>query len=248
MRRGSNLTWYTQDTGNISCGPNGEIDFGINRLGLITVYAKDIGNLPIWQQQIWAAFNTPPEGGISKELHDSQIKAEPTSTLAPENFIDSVIKDLDNEFVKNFGFKAFRGHLSVKEILPAIHRFRAIDNKGLFSLAKDIARVIVDDFNVEEIQKNVAPPKGTKWGSLKTIENLLAMQVPKENARKILSPIVGIYQLRHGDAHLPSSDIDNSFILIGVDRNSPYIYQGFQMLYACVDHLHIILRLMEKWK
>jgi len=85
--RGSFLNWYTRDTGSVSCAPNGGIHFGVNDLGLITVYAKDVGYLPEWQQQIWAGFNIAPEGGISKELHAAQVKAEPASTLAPEAFI-----------------------------------------------------------------------------------------------------------------------------------------------------------------
>lgn len=68
--RGSFLNWYTKDTGSVSCAPNGGIHFGVNDLGLITVYAKDVGYLPAWQQQIWAGFNIAPEGGVSKELHD----------------------------------------------------------------------------------------------------------------------------------------------------------------------------------
>lgn len=246
--RGSSLIWYTRDTGSISCSPAWGIHFGINDLGIITVYAKDIGKLPIWQQQIWAGFNISPEGGISKELHDSQIKAEPASTLAPEDFFGSVINDLNNEFTKQFGFKLFREHQSIREILPSINRFRAIDNKGLFSLAKDIARVIIDDINIEEIQKIAIPPKGTKLGSIKSLENLLRIKIKEDYARKILSPIVGIYELRHGDAHLPSSNIIESFKLVGVDSNSPHVIQGFQMLYACVDHLHMILAVIKKWK
>ena len=248
LRRGSHLIWYTQNTGSISCGSNGGIHFGLNDLGLITVYAKDIGYLPTWQQQIWAGFNTAPEGGISKELHDSQIKACPAETLAPENFLESVINDLDKEFNHQFGFNIFRGHQSKTQILDSINRFRAIDEKGLFSLAKDIARVIFDDINIEDLQKIIIPPKGVKWGSLKTLENLLATLVPKENARVIMSPLVGIYELRHGDAHLPSSEINKSFDLIEIDRNSPFINQGFQLLYTCVDHLHLILRLIEQMK
>ena len=82
---------------------------------------------------------------------------------------------------------------------------------------------------------------------MKTIENLLALKIPSENARKILSPIVGVYELRHGDAHLPSSDIENSFRLIQIDRSLPHVTQGYQMIYACVDNLYIILRILEKW-
>lgn len=243
--RGSFLNWDTRDTGKISCGPNGGIHFGVNSLGLITVYAKDIGYLPIWQQQIWAGFNVSPEGGISTELHDSQIKAEPAETLAPENFIQSVLNDLNEVSLDKFGCKIFRGHKSIKEILPSIHRFRAFNEKGLFSLAKDIARIIIDDINTEELQKIVIPQKGTKWGSLKTIENLLAQKIPKESARHILSPLVGIYELRHGDAHLPSSNIESSFKLINIDRTLPEIQQGYELLFACVNHLHLILNILQ---
>lgn len=245
--RGSFLNWHTKDTGSISCAPNGGVHFGVNDLGLITVYAKDVGYLPKWQQQIWAGFNIAPEGGISKELHASQVKAEPVSTLAPEAFIERVIKEINEEAKKQLDIRFFRGHHSVNEIIKSINRFRAIDERGLFSLAKDIARIIVDDIDIESIQKIAIPPKNTKWGSLKTIENLLAIKIPSEDAREILSPIVGVYELRHGDAHLPSSDIENSFGLIQIDRSLPYVTQGYQMIYTCVDNLHVILRIIEKW-
>ena len=246
-KRGGFLKWYTKNTGSISCAPAYGIHFGMNDLGLITVYAKDIGRLPIWQQQIWVGYNIPPEGGISKELYDSQVKAEPASTLAPEDFIEKVINQINEVSKQNLNTDFFRGHSSINEIIDSINRFRAVDDKGLFSLAKDIARIIVDDINIESLQKIAIPPKKTKWGSLKTVENLLAIKTPKENARKILSPFVGVYELRHGDAHLPSSEIENSFKLIPVDRNLPSIIQGYQMIFACVDNLHLILSIISKW-
>lgn len=247
-RRGSFLNWYTKDTGSVSCAPACGVHFGVNELGLITVYAKDIGRLPLWQQQIWAGNNISPEGGISKELHDSQIKAEPASSLAPENFIESVIGDLNTVTLKQFGVNMFRGHSSIKEIIPTINRFRATNENGLYSLAKDIARILADDINIEELQKIAIPPKGTKWGSLKTVENLLALKISKDAAREILRPLVGVYELRHGDAHLPSSDIEDAYKLIGIDRESPYVLQGYQMIYSCVDNLHKILWIIERWK
>jgi hypothetical protein len=245
--RGGFLNWYTRDTGSVSCAPNGGIHFGVNNLGLITVYAKDVGYLPKWQQQIWAGFNIAPEGGISKELHASQVKAEPASTLAPESFIEKVINEINEEAKKKLNIRFFRGHHSVNDIIKSINRFRAIDEEGLLSLAKDIARIIVDDVDIESIQKIAIPPKNIKWGSLKTIENLLAIKIRKEEARNILSPFVGVYELRNGDAHLPSCDIKNSFNLIQIDRNLPLVIQGYQMIYACVDNLHVILRILENW-
>lgn len=246
-KRGSSLTWYTKDTGIISCSPSWGVHFGVNDLGLITVYAKDIGKLPLWQQQLWVGFNVAPEGGISKELYDSQVKAEPASTKAPEAFFERVINEINQASLKQLNIQFFRGHQSISNIIKSINRFKAVDNNGLFTLAKDIARIIVDDIDVEAIQKIVIPPKGTQWGSLKTIENLLAKKIPKENARQITSPLVGVYELRHGDAHLPSSEIEKAFDLVKIDRNLPYVIQGYQMLFACVNNLHIILSIIDNW-
>ena len=246
-KRNSFLKWYTKDTGSVACAPSWGVHFGVNDLGLITAYAKDVCTLPLWQQQIWAAHNIPPEGGISKELHDSQVKAEPAQTLSPEAFLERAMKEINVAAMDNLGARFFRGHSSVDEILGTIHRFRAIDEKGLFSLAKDIARIIVDDIDVESLQKIAIPPKKVKWGSLKTVENLLSKKIPKEDARQVLSPFVGIYELRHGDAHLPSSDIEASFKLIELDRSLPFVIQGYQMIFACVDNLHLILRIIQQW-
>ena len=107
--------------------------------------------------------------------------------------------------------------------------------------------LIADDIDIESLQKIAIPPKGTKWGSLKTIENLLALKIPRESARQITSPLVGVYELRHGDAHLPSSEIESAFNLIKIDRSLPSVIQGYQMLFACVDNLHIILGIIDNW-
>lgn len=246
-KRGSSLNWYTKDTGSVSCAPAWDVHFGLNDLGLINVYAEDIGNLPLWQQQIWAGYNIAPEGGISRELYASQVKAEPVSTNAPEAFFENIINDINESSKRQFKVPFFRGHQAVNDIINSVNRFRAVDEKGLFSLAKDIARIIADDIDIESLQQIVPPPKGTKWGSLKTIENLLSLKIPNEDARQITSPLVGVYELRHGDAHLPSSEIEKSFSLIKIDRSLPTITQGYQILFACVEHLHIILDIINKW-
>ena len=81
-RRGGSLAWYTGDTGAVSCSPDCS-NFGINRLSLVNVYAKDVVLLPEWQQRIWAGHNVGPEGGVSEELLASQVRAEPARTQAP---------------------------------------------------------------------------------------------------------------------------------------------------------------------
>ena len=59
----------------------------------------------------------------------------------------------------------------------------------------------------------------------------------------MVGPLVGLYELRHADAHLPSSDLDGAFALAGVDRSSPWVFQGLQLLDACVSSLDEISRI-----
>ncbi len=245
--RGGFLKWYTKNTGSISCAPAYGVHFGVNDLGLIIVYAEDVAKLPIWQQQNWVVHNIAPDGGLPEELYEAQVKAKPALTSAPENYIAKVIDDINEVSLEELNLKFFRGHNSVEEILETIHRFRAVDDKGLFSLAKDIARVIVDDIDVDAINKFAAPPSKGKLGSLKTVQNLLAIKIGAIEARKLLSPLVGVYELRHGDAHLPGSEIENSFKLIDIDRSKPTIIQGYQLIHMCVTHLHYIQQILMFW-
>jgi hypothetical protein len=76
---------------------------------------------------------------------------------------------------------------------------------------------------------------------------LLASKIGSEKARAILTPLVGIYDLRLGDAHLPSSKIDDAFMLVGIDQTALTVFQGYQLLYACVSSFYRIADVLKDW-
>lgn len=244
-RRGGSLQWYTRDTGAVGCSPGYNVHFGINKLGLINVYAKDIALLPEWQQRIWVGYNVSPDGKVSKELLASQVKAIPANTKAPEPFLSKGIDLLNHITSEKFGFDLLREHQQKSQLLSICHRFRSIDVSGFLSLAKDLARLTADSIDAAALQNIVKPPKGTKWGSLKSLENVLAKYVEPEKARLLLSPLVGIYELRHADAHLPSSELKESFGLVRVDDSMPFVFQGYMLLHACVSSLYGIAKVID---
>lgn len=237
QRRGGHLQWYTQDTGRVMCSPNDDIHFGVNDLGLVNVYAKDIALLPEWQQRIWVGYNVTPEGGVSEELLASQMEARPADTQAPEEFLPKAIERLKQISMRVHGIRIFRDHDQYDKLLAVSHRFRAVDQTGLFALAKDIARLTADSIDTAAIHSKIALPVGEKWGSLKSLEHLVARHVEPKLARSHLGPLVGIYELRHADAHLPSSSLEETLDLIGLDSGVPFVLQGFALLHACVSSL-----------
>jgi len=161
--RGGHLSWYTQGTGSVACSPDDGVHFGINSIGLINVYAKDIALLPEWQQRIWAGFNVTPEGGVSEELLASQMRAIPAETTAPEVRLIKALRHMDESFHGKRGRALLRQHPELQGIQGRIHRFRSNDQKGLFALAKDIARLTADSIDISALQEIVVSPKGEKW-------------------------------------------------------------------------------------
>lgn len=246
-RRGGKLSFYTQQTGAVACSYGSGVHFGVNELGYVNVYAKDVGLLPEWQQQIWAGYNITPEGGVSAELLASQVRAKPANTQAPEVFLIKAIEEANKLSVEKLGIKIFREHEAVPDLLTKTHRFRAVDEVSLYALAKDLARLIADNLDADAMQTIVPPPKKTKWGSLKSLENLLASKYDREFIRKMTAALVGVYELRHADAHLPSSKIEEAFKLIDIDRSQPVVHQGCQMLHQVVSSIYGVVEGLKRW-
>jgi hypothetical protein len=249
-RRGVNWRWYTRDTGGVEVSYGYNVHFGLNARGLINVYAADIGKLPEWQRRIWQGFNVSPEGGVSSELLDAQQRVQPADTHAPESDLEEWRQIVNEQFRKRFGVPLFRDHGLESQLVNSLHRFRALDQPGVFSLAKDITRYFSDSINVSELQKIAPPNKNSDGtGSLKSLERVLATIVDADRARKALSLMVGIYELRLADAHIQSSQIDDAFKLARVDKSDPPLKQGLQMLnnvMATLQRLYLILETTEE--
>lgn len=246
-RRSGTFAWYTMNTGGVGLSGARLLHFGINKVGLINVYAYDIASLPHWQQQIWVGYNVVPEGGVSEELLAAQMRAEPANTHAPEDDLPKIMEALDDVFGSAIGAPLFRPHPESQTILGRISRFRALSPGGLFALAKDLSRVIADQIDVAALQKVVPPPKEEKWASLKSLEKYLASMVDADRARKLLGPLAGAYDLRLSDAHMPKAELDNAYRLVRVNPTDISIAQGFNLIASVASALIAIFRLMQQY-
>jgi hypothetical protein len=235
--RGAGLNWYSRNSGSVKCSPDYETHFGINRGGYINVYAYDVARLPQWQQRIWFGYNVAPDGPVSEELMASQMGAGPAGTRAPERLLAELIGRLDELFEQRHGSPLFRPHRDKDDVLRRIHRFRALTPSGLLSLAKDVARVTADSIDIALLRKLLQPRPEQPLGSLKLLQALLGKTTGDDAAaRQALGPLVGIYDLRLGDAHLASSAIGDAYVLVGIDTGAQPIAQALTLLdQACVS-------------
>jgi hypothetical protein len=245
-RRGGGLEWYSRDTGGIWSVAKESVVFGVNKVGLLNVYSKDIAMMPDWQQRIWAGHNIPPEGGVSEELLVSQGVGKPADSTAPEDALVAAFLDLRGQFSEFFKVDLVPQVKKIEEILARCHRFRAVDQLGLLELAKDLARVTADAFDATALNRLASTPKNEQRGSLKALELLLAKAIGQEPAHVMLGPLVGIYELRHADAHLPSSDIQPALDLAGVSSDLPFVIRGTQILANCGASLSAIAEAVRR--
>lgn len=228
--RGFSLEWYTAETGSIKSTSGYSIHFGINASDLITIYAYDIARLPAWEQHIWAAQNVVPDGKVSSELLDLQVKAQPASTHAGEELLFEVMAMLENGFREVFYVQLFTHDINRLEAMKHISRFASKDQTSLLRLAKELVRIFSDRLDVRELRKLSTHSDKDKLRSNKLLEDVLAQKAGPEKARKVFGPIAGAYDMRVGDAHPTSSKIGDALKLAGIDDSNSFLRQGEQLI------------------
>lgn len=203
--RGFSLKWYTAETGGIQSTSGYSTHFGINSSDLITIYAYEVARLPAWEQHIWAAQNVVPDGKVSNELLDSQVKVQPASTHAVEELLFKVMSMLAGGFRQKFNVALYSHDLDHLEAMKQISRFASKDQASLLRLAKELVRVFSDRLDVRELRKLSTHSNKEKLASNKLLQDVLAQKVGADKAREVFGPIVGAYDMRVGDAHPTSS-------------------------------------------
>lgn len=227
--RGFSLDWYTGDTGGIRSTSGCVVHFGINSSDLITVYAYDVARLPGWEQQIWAAHNVVPDGKVSSELLEAQVKAQPARTHAVEDRLFKVMGMLEEGFGEELNTTLFT-HDVEAATKQHISRFASKDQASLLRLAKELVRVFSDRLNIRELRKLSTHADKEKLGSNKLLQDILAQKVGAEKARQVFGSIVGAYDMRVGDAHPTGSKISEAIKLAGIDEEKSFLRQGEQLI------------------
>jgi hypothetical protein len=222
------LSWYSEDTGNVGGAWNRSVHFGVNSIGLINVFAKDIGLLREIDKRTWANHNVSPEGKVSAELLMSQMEAHPADTDAPEAAFSRLSEQLQEVSQSKLGGELLRHHASLGEISKKIHRFQASSLDGFYTLCKEITRFLIERIDIDLLKKLKAEPEAN-LGSLKRLARILTAL--GYDGRKMLTVLAGVYDLRLADAHLPSNDdIEHAMGLVGIDYDQLRLNAGKQLI------------------
>lgn len=211
------LEWHTQDTGSIGPAQNRTIHFGVNSVGLINGLAYKIGALPEWAQRIWSGFNVAPEGGLSEELHASQNLASPARSLAPEVMLWANLKAIQQLSLDRIGQIFFAELPTERNFFRRIHRFHEESFQRVCHLAKELIKIVVEPIEIDAVNTllgSKAASLNKQLRSIKRLENWFTAH--GEDGRKITGPLVGINDLRQGDAHSGESTARAALKILGI--------------------------------
>lgn len=242
--KNTKLIFCTRETGIIECTYGYNVYFGVNDLGKINIFSEDIAMLPTWIQKKFSGFNITPEGGISKELYQIEINMEEVSTPPLEEDFKHLYFSLNKLFNKKYNINLFNRHEDTQKLIKSVHRFKAYNDEGVFKLAKEISRVIVETINLKEIKK-LLNSKDKEIKSIKAIQKILETLVDEKKAKETLTSLVAIYELRHGDAHLPGNNILEAFNLINIDEEMLPIKKGEVLIHLCCKMMIEIRQVIE---
>lgn len=238
-RRGSHINWYTSETGTLSGSPDDGVHFGVNKLGHINALAYDVARLSVWERRIWASKNILPDGGVSGELMKAQMECNPAGTKSAEYLLKYSVEWLQECCEGKYGENIVDDHFEIKSIEKNLHRFRALDEEGLRRLGKDVTKLTIERLNKKTLQK-ILGLRNSKFGTLKLLEALLAKVTDEAFAKNHMAPLFGVYDLRGSDAHLASSDIEEAYTRIGIDRSEPFVIQGEMLIKSVADTIGVI--------
>lgn len=241
--RGFHLGWLSAQTGGLG-GTGRGLHFGINQLGLINVFAKDVGRLAPWEQRIWSAHNVPPEGGVSRELFAAQMEVRPPATKAPETELPDVLDLVEARVSAALGAPLLRANDATVGLIARVHRFRAADDEGLLLLARDLAKLFAERVDVDPIHRRLALKANEKKpGSLKSLERLAATKIGADDARTLMAPLFGVQDLRGAAAHLGDDLVPGAIADARVDPQAPATEQGRMLIASFVETLTALANL-----
>ena len=242
-RPNSFIKWYTEDTGKLGTSILHVVHFGMNEIGLININIGDLVNMHESQLKIWSSFNLTPDGKASKELMMSQVSAKSAKTFSPERDLYESIIYFNMVFQNVYGEILFTDHTIMKDYWRKVNRFQSCSKEGLLLLCKELTRYVIERINIDLLKK-IRPDDPKDIGSIKRLERLLNEY--KYKGRELTAPFVGIYELRHADAHLPSENLDDSYKLAEVDFTLPFPIIGKKLIKTIADRVLIIADIIKQ--
>ena len=201
-------------------GDRGDVDVGINSLGLVTAFAPDIGQLPAEEQSYWASFSSYPSGEVCEELFQTRMQCNPPLSPCTTELIREARDCLAEVVRSRFAVELFDANEPTEReramlgVGPLANEFSEVA-----TLAKILYKWIFETMSITALRSvchSLGQEPDNKLRQIKLLEkSLVLLGLSFEESRSLTAPFAGLNDLRIGDAHIGSIDIEASMTLMG---------------------------------
>ena len=180
------------------------IDVGINSVGLVNAFARDLAKQSQAEQQYWSSFSCLPSGEICEELFQTRMQQNPPRPSGTVDLVSAAIKALNSSYTSRFGEQVHAAVYPDRKVLARLGVGPLEENwEELAELAKDLYAWVVEGLRISSLRKPLASSYENDWKQIKLIETLasVALGCAEADVEAIGGPLRGLNTLRVKHAH-----------------------------------------------
>jgi hypothetical protein len=219
---------YSVEDSYLRCGSLWVLRLDNNHERYVVVFLGDLGQiLPYQEQQYWASFNVPPDGGISRVYYQRSIMGEFADPESADLLFKQHFESFQRSWFEKFEWYLFQPlekgdqHLFASLHLPLTNDQAEFDNQTLA-----IAKILIDSLNEKELARQVTKLPADAKGITK-FQKFLESQNLKDSA-SVISFLRNLWDLRStGIGHRKGENYQKAAAVFGIgQRDLGTVFDG----------------------
>lgn len=221
-------------------GSHSGIQLGINEIGLVSAFWKDLADLTIKEQSYWASFSCIPEGRVCHEMFETIVQQNPPFSPSVPELFETAREKFSRSFEVKFKIAIFSEHSPNERELQRLSvgpLHQGFDE--VLDLSKLLYGWLIETMSLETLRKAIGKPVNKEFRQIRLLEELLVSlgKTPIE-ARKLTAPLAALNELRVSAAHIGSSKLQPAFEILGEPRVPAKPRVAWDYI---VNHVHSVL-------
>lgn len=203
------LDLFSETYGNISCGDEWIVSFGVNKSNKVILWLGDIDKLPDNEKYYLRSENTESDHDIQSEFYDAQIDVQ-FSDASKLSTIFHLRKELNDSVLQKLSFDLYKLEGEVGEVISNLNRPIFWEDRHVGPVIESFNRVFVESINNNAIKADTKLANGAadtkNKASLKMFQLWLEERLGCENTGDLMCPFYVLNDFRNITCHLQSSE------------------------------------------
>lgn len=192
--------------GDLRCGDEWHISFGVNSNKEVIMWLGDIDTLPIKEQQYLLSENIPSSFDLHSDFYDAQIECE-WSQGSIESQCLSLRTELSDKIKKNYQADLYKLPNEIGKTIADLQKPIFWEERHVAPVVESLNRIFVESINESFLKsfllsRNVELPSGIR--ALKLMGKFITFLSNSDKSDEIMLPFFVLYDYRVNVCHLQS--------------------------------------------